>query len=357
MERNSPAEKAGGFAMTTGSTESTGSRSFTTFAAGPTGSGSPKSVGASSSLDSPKRNLTVSSNFIKSVEGAEEVEHHGATCAETWKVANRLLNSSFVANLMTLVILVDAFCTIVDIDARASGTQTPQVYPLLSNVCLAMYTLEVITLCIVKGTRKACGHWMVRLDVFIVLSGLTELLLQNFAAEIMFNLGFVPVLRMVRVLRLARLLKRLRAFRELQKLVRMMATCLKALFWSFVFCFMIMTVWAMLIVEFVHPIMLEKMDDMEASDIPNIAQECPQCVTSTSAVMEANLLLFKTVIAGDSWGTIAVPVIREYPATAIIFCGSLLTLVFGVLNLIVRSSGHWNMQLCASNFCLLHCRV
>ena len=49
--------------------------------------------------------------------------------------------------------------------------------------------------------------------------------------------------------------------------------------------------------------------------------------------MRANLLLFKTVIAGDSWGDIAVPVIESNPHTAFIFMGSLLTLVFGVLNL------------------------
>ena len=36
-----------------------------------------------------------------------------------------------------------------------------------------------------------------------------------------------------------------------------------------------------------------------------------QCLWATSSVMEANLLLFKTVIAGDSWGTIAVPVIEN----------------------------------------------
>ncbi len=51
--------------------------------------------------------------------------------------------------------------------------------------------------------------------------------------------------------------------------------------------------------------------------------------------MDANLLLFKTVIAGDSWGLIAVPVIQENVWTAVIFTGSLLTLVFGVLNMIV----------------------
>lgn len=41
-----------------------------------------------------------------------------------------------------------------------------------------------------------------------------------------------------------------------------------------------------------------------------------------SSVMDANLLLFKTVIAGDSWGEIAVPVIQEHPETAVIFVGS-----------------------------------
>ena len=63
--------------------------------------------------------------------------------------------------------------------------------------------------------------------------------------------------------------------------------------------------------------------------------DCKQCQTAMSSVMQADLLLTKTVIAGDSWGEIAVPVIQEHPATAIIFIGSLLTLVFGVLNIIV----------------------
>ena len=60
---------------------------------------------------------------------------------------------------------------------------------------------------------------------------------------------------------------------------------------------------------------------------------CELCQTATNSVMQANLLLFKTVIAGDSWGQIAVPVILRHPETSVIFVGSLLTLVFGVLNL------------------------
>eukprot|EP00439_Symbiodinium_sp_Y106_P025245 s2877_g3.t1 len=271
---------------------------------------SPKSLVSDRSINSPaersaeRRNVSISvnSNFIKASKEDETL--HDAKWAWQRRQANRVMRSVYVANLMTVVILADAFCTIVDIDYRASEL----------------------------GVRQAFGHWMLRLDMFIIVAGYTPLFLHNFAADVMLNIGFVPILRMVRVLRLARLLKRLRAFRELQKLVCMMATCLKALFWSFVFCFMIMTVRGMLIVEFVHRIMKE-IESLETSDMPNIAHDSPDCVLSTCAVMEANLLLFKTVIAGDSWGKIAVPVIRQHPATAIIFCGSLLTLVFGVLNL------------------------
>ena len=64
---------------------------------------------------------------------------------------------------------------------------------------------------------------------------------------------------------------------------------------------------------------------------------CPECIRATSSVMHANLMLFKTVIAGDSWGLIAVPMIEQHPETAIIFVGASLTLVFGVLNLIVAA--------------------
>jgi len=54
------------------------------------------------------------------------------------------------------------------------------------------------------------------------------------------------------------------------------------------------------------------------------------------SVLNANLLIFKTVVAGDSWGDVAVPLIEHDPWVATgIFVGSHLTIVFGVLNLVV----------------------
>lgn len=84
----------------------------------------------------------------------------------------------------------------------------------------------------------------------------------------------------------------------------MMSTCLKALCWSFVFCFVIMTIWAMLLVEMVHPLI------QELHRTEGMFDDCEHCLRAASSVMNANLWLFKTVIAGDSWGLIAVPVIE-----------------------------------------------
>ena len=62
------------------------------------------------------------------------------------------------------------------------------------------------------------------------------------------------VFRAVRIIRVARIVRKTRSVKELQKLVSMMGTCLKTLGWCFLFCFGFMTLWAMLLVEFVHPI-------------------------------------------------------------------------------------------------------
>ena len=135
--------------------------------------------------------------------------------------------------------------------------------------------------------------------------------------------------------------------------VTMGATCMKALAWSFLFCFIIMTIWSMLMVEFVYPC-IEQMQQESG-----IFDDCEYCRKATSSVMHANLLLFKTVIAGDGWGHIAVPVLEAYPLTGFIFIGSLLTLVFGVLNLIVAAPQleMINLPRCWTRACLFVTRL
>lgn len=241
------------------------------------------------------------------------------------------LQSDWLVNILTLVIMIDTVCTLIDTDARVDGGDAPPYIFVVGEVCLGIYTLELMAGFFVDG-QKHFKKNAILFDLFTVVCGylhtLFHLLQGVIPSELSF-LGDLRLLRVIRVLRVARILQKSRSLRELQKLVSMMSTCLKALGWSFLFCFGFMTIWAMLLVEFVHPIIRTMHQQGRAF------QDCSECLSATSSVMRANLLLFKTVIAGDSWGQVAVPVIEYSPATAVIFCGSLMTVVFGVLNMIV----------------------
>eukprot|EP00435_Cladocopium_sp_Y103_P037723 s2715_g10.t1 len=266
----------------------------------------------------------------KDVSGEQQSIHTNTVFGKFRKAVHFLVNYHYLSNFMGVVVVFDSYFTGFDIDSRALGNPTPQAILTCSDICLALYTIEMCLILFVGGI-SVLKDWMLILDSFIILCGYTEILFNymDMASEVASRITILRVLRMARIVRLMQLLRKSRSLKELQKLVTMMATCMKALAWSFLFCFVIMTVWAMLMVELVHPVIQEIQQEKGVFD------GCEQCLRSCQSVMDANLLLFKTVIAGDSWGTIAVPVIEAYPGTAVIFVGSLLSLVFGVLNLIV----------------------
>ncbi|CAJ1339801.1 unnamed protein product [Effrenium voratum] len=280
-------------------------------------------VGSLASERQSRKHVHVTGSFIHAAP-----EAFGETQLKTLK---HIMRSPILANIMALVVLIDAFCTCSDIDARANGpgVSAPEVFTVVSKVCLVLYTVELMGL-LWTTTKNPLFDWVMLLDIVIVLCGWTEVIMEaTDTASLSFDISVLRALRLVRIVRLIRMLKRVRPLKELHKLVVMMSTCFRALLWSFLLCFFVMTGWAMLMVEIVNPLV------KELNQKHGIFSDCDDCMRATSSIMDANLLLFKTVIAGDSWGQIAVPVIQHYPATGLIFVGSLLTLVFGVLNLIV----------------------
>jgi len=276
--------------------------------------------------------VAINGDFIRKGPESSEESIHVTAKDKLQSFARRITTSQYSTQVLALVILFDTYCNCADIDARAINRATPEVFQLGSLACLILYTMEALAVLFGYGT-SVLKDSVYLIDLGVILCGFIEMILDVFASNLTsasFIFSILRMLRLVRVMRLLRLLRKSRALRELQKLVIMMSTCIKTLIWSFVFLMVIMTVWAMLMVEMVHP----RIQEMLLND-PTLFGDCDQCTRATRSVMDANLLLFKTVIAGDSWGRIAVPVIESHPATAIIFMGSLLTLVFGVLNLIV----------------------
>ncbi|CAE7215279.1 TPC1 [Symbiodinium sp. CCMP2592] len=277
---------------------------------------------------SKRRSKKMLGSFIK-VDKKSNADHDQNAWNKLRRGLLAFVTGSYMANCVSMVVLLDAYLTCYDIDTRANGQPTPAIISQLLDICLSVYTLEIILLCTAHGClnmRAILLDWVFLLDLLVICCGYVEASLRVMSSEVdLTNFGIIRALRVARIIRVTRLLRKSHDLRELRKLVNMMATCVRTLIWSFIFCFAMMTFWSMLIVEIVHP-HVKQLSDLEA---------CDQCRRATSSVMDANLLLFKTVIAGDSWGQIAVPVIEANPGTAVIFMGSLLTLVFGVLNLIV----------------------
>mmetsp|Transcript_3285 Transcript_3285/g.7700 ORF Transcript_3285/g.7700 Transcript_3285/m.7700 type:complete len:671 (+) Transcript_3285:35-2047(+) len=290
---------------------------------------------ASMASDSEKkyRASVIAGDFIKVDTGVSEadVKAEASATSKMQGAATCVLTNHCVGNLMACVVVVDAMCTWIDIDARAAGVSAPTFVEVFADTALGLYSLEILMRFVGKGLRGMVSDWISVLDIVVVVCGYAEIMMNALAsAEIVAKLSVMRALRLARIVRLLQFFRRIRSLRELQKLVTMMATCLRTLAWSFLLCFVIMTIWAMLLVEVVYPIVQDMMTEGDATIL-----DCAYCQISTSSVMEATLLLFKTVIAGDSWGRLAVPIIQRTPGTAVIFVGSLLSLVFGVLNIIV----------------------
>ncbi|CAJ1374741.1 unnamed protein product [Effrenium voratum] len=283
-----------------------------------------ESSGSTSSFTRTSKKAGVNADFIREHSMTQESET--ATLQEKIR---RILKSYAVVNLMAFVVAADSFLTCASVDARAATTELPYGFFFLSKLCLSLYTAELLLAFCANGLN-VCKEWLGLIDTLIVVGGWAEVIVAAAVhAEIAVPLGLLRIFRLLRIVRAVQLLRRVRMFRELYKLITMMASVFRTLLWSFLLCFIVMTAFAMLIVEFVNPIVIDLNENF------GTFEDCKECLESTATVMEANLLLFQTVIAGDSWGQIAVPVIHAAPATAMIFVGSQLTLVFGVLNLIV----------------------
>jgi len=83
-------------------------------------------------------------------------------------------------------------------------------------------------------------------------------------------------------------------------------------------------------VEVVHPVNLKV-----ATENPDIYLGCERCTRAFESVWDSNLTFIQTIIAGDAWGRVSVPIIEKEPHTAIVLVAALVTINLGVLNLIL----------------------
>lgn len=239
---------------------------------------------------------------------------------------SRVLQSVVLQAVLVLVVLADFILACISTDLRAAGKRVPDGIVMASHGCLLAYIGEFCLLVAVRKWKVFSDGWAV-LDFVAIITGILELI-PHTTGDGVGGMVNVKLLRLLRVVRMLKLLRKIANVRELRRLLQMVTNCLRSLFWSIAFCFMVLTVWSLVAVEVLHPIVQELAEENEWPD-------CKHCADAFSSIMMSNLTLFQTIMASDEFGAIAIPVIIRYPATSIIFMGSFISIAYGVLNLVV----------------------
>eukprot|EP00404_Azadinium_spinosum_P061598 CAMPEP_0180713632 /NCGR_PEP_ID=MMETSP1038_2-20121128/12004_1 /TAXON_ID=632150 /ORGANISM="Azadinium spinosum, Strain 3D9" /LENGTH=422 /DNA_ID=CAMNT_0022745967 /DNA_START=26 /DNA_END=1290 /DNA_ORIENTATION=- len=104
-------------------------------------------------------------------------------------------------------------------------------------------------------------------------------------------------------------------------MVELMIGAFRAMFWGTVLLGIILTLWSIVAVEFIHSVNLEVAATGAYDD-------CERCARAFESVAQSNLF-------GDSWGLIAVGIIERSPWTSVVFVLTGLCIQLGFFNLVL----------------------
>eukprot|EP00929_Paragymnodinium_shiwhaense_P033585 TRINITY_DN18411_c0_g5_i1.p1 TRINITY_DN18411_c0_g5~~TRINITY_DN18411_c0_g5_i1.p1 ORF type:complete len:667 (+),score=91.54 TRINITY_DN18411_c0_g5_i1:161-2161(+) len=246
--------------------------------------------------------------------------------------ARKILKHPVFEFLQGFVVMVDFVAICRDTDSKAAnGDKTRGEEELITaitmNVCFSFYVFDLATRLLAFGCRIfRLKHHL--LDAFVIGVSIFEAVIEFVqSASGGSSLLMIRMIRLCRLLRLVRVIKLFSGMKELRRLTQMIATCGRTMFWSFLMAFLVMSMWSVAAVELLHPV-AEKLADQ------GTWEGCERCDRAFRSVLHSNLTFFQIIVAGDSWGYLAVPIIEEAPGTAIVFCGAVLTLTFGIMQLI-----------------------
>eukprot|EP00927_Polykrikos_kofoidii_P086550 TRINITY_DN9731_c0_g2_i1.p1 TRINITY_DN9731_c0_g2~~TRINITY_DN9731_c0_g2_i1.p1 ORF type:complete len:746 (+),score=110.33 TRINITY_DN9731_c0_g2_i1:135-2372(+) len=192
--------------------------------------------------------------------------------------------------------------------------------PLLSAaniIFLGMYTVEGFLRMYVGRFHYFKNNWNL-LDFTIMITGWIEKCMGDI---MMVNISFLRALRVARLFRAFRIVL---SIRELYLLLNGLASSVKAVFYGAIMLFAMLALWSIVLVVIVHPI-----------NVIVDHHDCPRCARAYMSVSNSILTLFQTLVVGDSWGEIAIPIIDKEPWTFAIFILIMLTVSLGLMNLIL----------------------
>jgi len=239
-------------------------------------------------------------------------------------IGHRMLKSPVFEQGIGLVIAINFVCVIVETDSNAAEEDLPAWIWYASWGLLTTFVVELILKLFVL--RRLFWHegWNV-FDFLVICVDLVMSVLDSL------NMSFINVsmLRVLRLSRLARATKVLRVFPELRLMLAGLAGAMQAIFWGTVLLFVALLVWSVLAVQFIHPL------NQKVTEMGQYDPGCVRCERAYASTFQAALTFTTQIVAGDSWGRETVPIVENYPPTALFFLGVFVSVGLAILNLIL----------------------
>eukprot|EP00929_Paragymnodinium_shiwhaense_P019443 TRINITY_DN13252_c0_g1_i3.p1 TRINITY_DN13252_c0_g1~~TRINITY_DN13252_c0_g1_i3.p1 ORF type:complete len:574 (+),score=107.98 TRINITY_DN13252_c0_g1_i3:65-1786(+) len=220
---------------------------------------------------------------------------------------------------MAACTLLSVFFVAVETDHHASGEPLPDIVQTCGIALLLIFSIDF-------GVRLyvyRVHFWLNFLNIFegsLIVMDLTLLFLPTLP-------NLLAALKILRFVRLQRVLRQLAQLRELYLMMMGIMASVRALAFGGMLLFMTLTMFSILAVYFVRETNHELYEAGAFGD-------CEYCEDSFDTVMKANLWFLTSIVAGDSWGTQAVPLVRCSMGAAVVMVGALVLVNLGLLNTI-----------------------
>jgi hypothetical protein len=242
------------------------------------------------------------------------------------KQMGMLLHSKTFDVTRGCVILINILLLVRETDDEARGGDVPKWITSCNYALIAAYTIELLVRIAIY--REQFFHsWANIADMTIISADcIVETVLAIF--ENTDGMPSLVILRTFRLLRLGRTHRALLMFPELNIMVLGMRGAIRTIFWGMILLFVVTVSFAILAVQLIHPVNLEV---AEAGHYDG----CDRCPRAYESVAAASLTFTQSIIAGDSWGLVTVPIIEYSPATFLFFLLVLSVLGMVLLNLIM----------------------
>lgn len=237
------------------------------------------------------------------------------------KRAQSIFHSLWYELCMGAVCSFNIGLIVMDVDASSLDEDLPSWVGVASIFLLFLYCAELLSRFYAYGPHMYADHmtWMdtalVSLDILGIFAG------DAFKRA--------AILRILRLGKLGRSIKLLQAIPELFLMIKGLVGAMKAILCGTVLATFILLLWSILAVTVIHPI------NKAIADETHLYSGCERCPRAFETVAQSFLTFAQQIVAGDSWGTLCLPIIERSPMTALFFYGVFATVVMASMNLML----------------------